>query len=485
MWYDALAIAIRARARCAAAIVYAFGTASRPFSGGVCAGAALWCLLSHSANAGGLAATPPMGWNSWDAYGLTIDEAAFKANATVLARLRNYGWRYAVIDEGWYMKYPSGDNLQTREYQLDRHGRLIPAATRFPSASESGGLRSLADWTHKRGLKLGIHIVRGIPKQALRDNPLIADSAFHIADAVDVNDTCPWDDGNYGVRDNPAGQAYYDSLFKLYAGWKIDFVKVDCIANNPYRPSDIRQIADAISRSGRPMVLSLSPGPTNIEHAEEIGQRAQMWRISNDIWDGWALEHNPPASDFPEGIRVAFDRLALWNAHVRPGHWPDADMLPFGRLAPHPGWGEPRTSRLSRDEQQTQFVLWAIARSPLILGCNLTMLDEFTRSLITNQALIELNQGAWTSHPVTDLPSGYESVRVWVASQTHPQRTDRVVALFNVGSEAMTIRAPWAALGLSRSSGPVLDVISGEPIAQAADVVARLAPHASAVYRLR
>ncbi len=431
-----------------------------------------------------LAASPPMGWNSWDAYGLSIDESAFKANAAVLARLRSYGWKYAIIDEGWYMKDPAGANLETREYQLDRHGLLIPALNRFPSAANAAGLRSLADWIHQHGLKLGIHIVRGIPRQAVRENLPIADSVFQAVDAADIADRCPWDDGNYGVRDNKAGQAYYDSIFKLYAAWKVDFVKVDCIANRPYRASEIRQIAAAIQHAGRPMVLSLSPGPTDVSHAKEVGRYAQMWRISNDIWDGWTFAHDKPDDDYPTGVVSAFDDLALWAPYARPGHWPDADMLPFGRLAPHPGWGEARASRLTPDEQQTQFVLWAVARSPLILGTNLTQLDDFTRSLITNRRLIEINQRAWTSRPLTNLPAAYEGLRVWISSKSEGRTGDTVVALFNLTLQPATIRVDWKELGLGSASRTVLDIQSGERVGTVTALDVQLPAHASAVYRL-
>lgn len=434
--------------------------------------------------AAGLAASPPMGWNSWDAYGFGIDESAFKANAAVLAQLRGYGWKYAIIDEGWYMKNPAGADLESREYQLDGQGLLIPAVNRFPSAAKAVGLRSLADWIHHRGLKLGIHIVRGIPRQAVRENLPIADSAFQAVDAADIAETCPWDDGNYGVRDNEAGQAYYDAMFKMYAAWKVDFVKVDCIASRPYRASEIRQIAAAIQHAGRPMVLSLSPGPTELSHAEEVGRYAQMWRISNDIWDGWTFAHDKPGEDFPTGVVSGFEALALWAPYARPGHWPDADMLPFGRLAPHPGWGDARASRLTPDEQRTQFVLWAIAHSPLILGTNLTQLDEFTRSLITNHRVIDINQGAWTSRPLADLPGTYEGVRVWIASKSDARTGDTIVALFNVGTQPRTIRADWAELGLGLARRSVLNLQSGERIGTVSAVDVQLPAHASAVYRL-
>lgn len=445
---------------------------------------ALTALAACTGLSAGMATSPPMGWNSWDAYGFAIDEADFRANAAVLAQLRSYGWKYAIIDEGWYMKNPAGANLAAREYQLDGHGLLIPALNRFPSAANAAGLRSLADWIHHHGLKLGIHIVRGIPRQAVRDNLPIADSIFQAADAADIADTCPWDDGNYGVRDNKAGQAYYDSMFKLYAAWKIDFVKVDCIANRPYRPSEIRQIATAIQHAGRPMVLSLSPGPTDVSHAEEVGRYAQMWRISNDIWDGWSFEHDKPDDDFPTGIVSAFDKLALWAPYVRAGHWPDADMLPIGRLAPHPGWGDARPSRLTPEEQRTQFALWAVAHSPLILGSNLTQLDDFTHSLITNRRLIEINQGAWISRPLADLPAAYESIRVWIATQPDVPTSDTIVALFNLGSQPRTVRANWQALGLGSGNRAVLDVLSAQRIGKLTAIDVQLPAHASAVFRL-
>jgi hypothetical protein len=334
-----------------------------------CATAALGAAAAHAG--GPVAPRPPMGWNSWDAYGFTLDEDQFKANAEAVERLKGYGWRYVVIDEGWYMRKPLGDKLETRDYQLDHHGRLIPDAARFPSAADGRGFRTLAAWTHARGLKFGLHIVRGIPKQAVEGNLPIEGSSFRALDGADKAATCGWDDGNYGVADNAAGQAYYDSVIRMYASWGLDFLKVDCVVDHPYRPTEIRQIAEAIRKTGRPIVLSLSPGPTRLSHAEEVRRYAEMWRIANDVWDGWDLAHRHSDDDFPNGVRPFFDLLPAWNRWSGQGRWPDADMLPIGSLRPHPGWGEPRQSRLTPDEARTLFSLWAIARSPLILGANL------------------------------------------------------------------------------------------------------------------
>jgi len=435
------------------------------------------------------APTPPMGWNSWDAYGLTIDEADFRTNVAVLAGLKQYGWQYAVIDEGWYMRNPFADKLETRQYQWDANGILTPVASRFPSAANDAGFKPLASWVHAQGLKFGIHIVRGIPKQVVQANLPIAGSSFYAVDAADTTETCPWDDGNYGVRDNAAGQAYYDSMLRLYAGWGLDYIKVDCISDHPYRPTEIRQIAAAIKKTGRPIVLSLSPGPTAIEHGAEVADLAQMWRISDDHWDVWANEHKPGEGDFPFGVRDAFDRLAKWTPYVREGNWPDADMLPEGSLTPHPGWGEPRQSRLTHDEQQTEFTLWAIARSPLILGANLTKLDDFTRSLVTNQNVLFMNQSLTFSRSLdaASLPAGFEHARVWRGSINAPGARNyaEFIALFNLGDQPATLRASWKQLGLEGGKHTARNLWTDKAAKEAKEISVTLPAHGSAIYQVQ
>jgi alpha-galactosidase len=446
----------------------------------LCVALAATAELAHART---ITPTPPMGWNSWDAFGFTINEADFKANAAVLAQLKSLGWTYAVIDEGWYMENPSGNKEEWRNYRLDIHGLLMPVASRFPSAADGAGFKPLADWVHAQRLKFGVHIVRGIPKRAVHDNLPIADSAFHAGDAADTLDTCPWDDGNYGVRDNAAGQAYYDSMFRLYAAWGLDFIKVDCIADHPYKASEIRQIAAAIKKTGRRIVLSLSPGPAQLSHAAELAQYAQMWRISNDIWDGWDFAHDHPDDDFPNGVVTAFDNLAKWASYAKPGNWPDADMLPFGSLTPHPGWGEARRSRLTQSEERTQFTLWSIARSPLILGGNLTKLDDFTKSLITNKAILGLNQTGHGARPVPDLPPEFAHVRVWITSQGEHTTSRKILALFNLDDAPVTLHATWKQLGLGGRHS-FHSLWDGQSFADSERFSVTLPSHGSTVWRL-
>jgi alpha-galactosidase len=327
-----------------------------------------------------LAPTPPMGWNSWDSYGLTVTEAEYKANVLWLHRhLQSLGWQFVVVDEGWYLQQP-GQKGAAQGFVMDATGRYLVADNRFSSSAGGAGFKPLADWVHSLGLKFGLHIIRGIPRGAVEKNLPIAGSGFHAADAANTADTCRWNSDNYGLKANAASQAYYDSIAKLYADWGVDFIKVDCISR-PYQADEIHMMSAALRKTGRPIVLSLSPGPTPIENADDVRKYAQQWRISDDMWDTWSA---PAAETFPAGLVRQFDRTAQWAPHIEVGHWPDADMLPLGYLGPRPGWGRARASRLTADESRTLMTLWSMARSPLVAGTNLTRMDAATEALYTN-----------------------------------------------------------------------------------------------------
>jgi alpha-galactosidase len=206
-----------------------------------------------------------MGWNSWDAYGRTLNEESIKASAQWMAlHLKRFGWEYVVVDEGWYLSnLDARGNDHRTGFELDAHGRYVPVPARFPSAGRDFTFSLLADYLHSLGLKFGLHIIRGIPREAVTGNLPIEGSSFHAADAADTSDLCPWNAYNYGLNPaHPAAQAYYDSRARQYAGWAVDFIKVDCISDHPYKSAEIRMLSEVIRKSGRPVVLSLSPGPT-------------------------------------------------------------------------------------------------------------------------------------------------------------------------------------------------------------------------------
>ncbi len=198
----------------------------------------------------------------------------------------------------------------------------------------------------------------------MTNNLPIADSAFHAADAANTSDACPWNSDNWGLDPSkPAAQAYYDSIAKLYAGWGADFVKADCIASRPYKGEEIRMLSTALRKTGRPIVLSLSPGAAPLDKVDEMRQYADMWRISDDVWDMWHSD-----VPYPQGLGDQFPRVAAWAPLTQPGRWPDADMLPFGYLGPAPGYGEPRQTKLTHDEQRSFFTLVVHVPLPADVG---------------------------------------------------------------------------------------------------------------------
>ncbi|HEY1888939.1 MAG TPA: glycoside hydrolase family 27 protein [Steroidobacteraceae bacterium] len=441
---------------------------------------AYWRCLAASllvaAQAAVAAPTPPMGWNSYDAYGSTVSEAQVRANARWMSQhLARYGWRYVAIDAEWFVRNPTpSGGAAGALYVLDRYGRYVPAPNRFPSAANGAGFKPLAAYVHSLGLKFGIHILRGIPREAVAKNLPIAGSPYTAAQAADIRATCPWNPDNYGVDSRgPAGQAYYDSIARLYASWGVDLIKADCIASHPYAGEQIRMLSAAMRASGRDMALSLSPGPAPIDRIAALRRYSTMWRISNDVWDLW---HSTVA--YPQGVVDQFPRVARWAALAQPGHWPDADMLALGYLGPAPGWGKARASRLTHAEQRSYFTLWCIARSPLFMGGNLTRMDPWTASLLENSAVIAVDQRASDAHQAL----ARDGFVIWLS------RPDAgggwYLAAFNTEPRGRTLRVNWPALALPRARYDLRDLWQHRDLGAATSLTIHLDAHGAALYRL-
>jgi alpha-galactosidase len=423
-----------------------------------------------------LAATPPMGWNSWDGYGTTIKEAEVKANAQWFAEhLKPYGWQYVVVDMEWFVTNPTAEgNSKSFSYSMDAYGRYMPAPNRFPSSAKDAGFKPLADYVHSLGLKFGIHILRGIPKVAVAQNLPIEGSAYHAADAAETTDTCPWNFDNYGIDPTkPAGQAYYDSILRLYASWDVDVIKVDCIASRPYKGDEIRMLAGALQKAGRPIALSLSPGAAPLEKTDEMKKYAQMWRISDDIWDVWHSD-----VPYPQGLGDQFANVAKWAGRAEPGHWPDADMLPLGHLGPAPGWGKPRDTRLTHEEQRTLMSLWVMFPSPLMVGGDLTAADTWTTSLLTNPEVITVDQSSTGNHPAITT----DKAVVWLANAA--EKNSHYVAAFNMQDSSQTIEYSWKDAGLEGIRYKLRDLWEHKDLGVAGSLKVTLPPHGSVLYRV-
>jgi hypothetical protein len=429
-----------------------------------------------------LAATPPMGWNSWDGYGTTITEDQFKTNVAWFAQhLKPFGWQYVTIDMEWFVTNPTAEgNSKVSHFSVDANGRYTPAIGRFPSSASNAGFKPIADYVHSRGLKFGIHILRGIPKQAVEQNSPIEGSPFHARDAADTSQTCPWNPDNYGTDPHqPAAQAYYDSIARLYTSWDVDFIKVDCIASRPYLGDDIRMLSEALRKTGRPIVLSLSPGAAPLDKVDEMRQYAQMWRISDDIWDLW---HS--TVPYPQGLGDQFANVAKWAGLAQPGHWPDADMLPLGRLGPAPGWGQARDSKLSHEEQRTLMTLWCIFPSPLMIGGELPSADDWTLSLLTNPEVIAVDQHSTGNHPVIST----DKAAVWLANSSElvdsQDKASQYLAVFNLSESESAMKYEWKELGLTGKRYELRNLWEHKNLGSAASLSVTLLPHGSVLYRL-
>jgi alpha-galactosidase len=356
------------------------------------------------------AQTPPMGWNSWDGFATTVTETQTRAQADFMAqKLHQHGWQYIVVDIQWYEPNATGfDYRKGAKLDLDEFGRLLPATNKFPSAANGQGFKPLADYVHSLGLKFGVHLMRGIPRQAVAANAPIKGTSYTAAAIADTNNTCMWNGDMYGVdMTKPGAQEYYNSVFDQFAAWGLDFVKVDDLSR-PYHQPEIEAIRTAIDRTGRPIIFSTSPGATPFSTGDHVSTHANMWRISDDFWDKWSL------------LFDQFDRLRDWTPFRAPGHFPDADMLPVGVLQ----MGKYKTN-FKRDEQFTLLTLWSIARSPLILGADLTKLDDFTLALITNDEVIAVDQNSTNNRELFRRDGFYG----WVADVSGSP--DKYLALFN------------------------------------------------------
>lgn len=383
------------------------------------------------------AKTPPMGWNSWDCYGATVKESEVKGNADYMAKhLKQHGWEYVVVDIQW--SEPDAISSAYRPFvplEMDEYSRLLPAENRFPSSKDGKGFKPLADYVHDLGLKFGIHIMRGIPRQAVHQNTKIKGTEVRASEIAHPNSICPWNTDMYGLdHTKKEAQMYYDSLFELYAEWEVDFIKVDDIADSKLYGAhleEIKMIRKAIDRCGRPMVLSLSPGPAHLNDAAILEENANMWRMTDDFWDLWA-----PLYDM-------FDRCYRWSKNVGPGYWPDADMLPLGHIGIRSvdGGASDRYTRFTQDEQITMMTLWTIFKSPLMFGGEMRDNDKFTLSLLTNEEVLKMHQEGSGARQVYR----YQDRVVW---QSSGPNQEIYLALFNIADVAQTVSVALEDIGI-------------------------------------
>lgn len=427
------------------------------------------------------AKTPPLGWNSWDCFGAAVTEQQLLANADYMAEhLKDYGWTYVVCDIQWYEPKAEGHIYKKfTELCMDGYGRLLPAPNRFPSAADGKGFRPIADYIHAKGLKFGVHLMRGVPRQAVSQNCPILGSDKTCRDIAHPFSVCPWNTDMYGLLDCEDAQKYYDSVFAQFAQWGVDFVKCDdiCVTefrkwDNPYTADyEIEMLRRAIDRCGREIVLSLSPGPAPREKAAHLAANANLWRMTGDFWDEWSALHR------------MFGKCREWQGVRTPGGYPDCDMLPVAMLIDSDPSRPPvhRWTRFTEDEIVTMFSLWGIFASPLMLGGDLVTCDDFTLSMLTNADYMHMHRTVQNAREWLRDEKNDRGTIIWTAEGDGC----KYAALFNTDTRARRLRLPLSEILMPGEAYAVYDIWQRQPLGLHKNSVSVTVPsHGAALLRI-
>ena len=436
--------------------------------------------------------TPPMGWNSYDCYDWRVSEREFKANVDFMEKhLLKYGWEYAVVDYLWHIEDTLAqyeiDDLENRPIRhrtlkysnsgklldpiaIDEFGRVLPDPNRFTSSKNGKGFKPLADYVHSKGMKFGIHIMRGIPRKAVFEKMKIKGTNYTAADIAELKDTSIWENSMFGVdHTKPGAQEYYNSLIELYASWGVDLIKADEIMYPIFHKAEIEMIHKAIVKCGRPIVLSLSLGEPQMFQAKFLQENANMWRISGDFWDEWDQLHK------------AFVLTDKWSFFSKDGTFPDADMIPFGHLSlGDKPVGKSRISKFTWPEHYTLMTLWSMARSPLFIGSNLPTSPDSTIAFFQNEEVIYVNQHSQNGHQI--YRGWTDNTIIWIADDSNSE--DRFFALFNIGEKEQDITFDFE-LEYLRDKYKIRNLWQKKDLGVfKGDFKAKLPPHGAGLYRM-
>lgn len=430
------------------------------------------------------APTPPMGWNSYNSFGAAVYEEDVKANADYMAEhMKDLGWEYIVVDYCWYYPHPPGsiqdnppqfrlpkDGALVPWFPMDEYGRLYPDPGKFPSAAGGKGFKPLADYVHNKGLKFGIHVMRGIPRQAEWAKSRVKDAPGITADKIaDTTSVCRWLNSMYGVDMAKEGsQAYYNSLIELYESWGVDYIKVDDIdlaEGITYKKEEVEALRKAIDYHKSDIVLSLSLN-MKYKNRDHVSANSELWRISKDFWDDWSkLKHQ-------------FELIDQWNHVTGPDSWPDADMLQVGKIAKRGPNVPERFSYFNEDEMLTHITLWMIARSPLMMGGHMPENTPFVKKLLTTPEVVEVNQKGTNQKQLWRK----DGLVAWISDA--PDGKSKYLALFNLNEDAKDISVKWREIGM-RYTSSVRGLWAGENLGKMkSGITIKVNPHGAQLFKI-
>ena len=413
-----------------------------------------------------LALTPPMGWNSFDSYGVYLHEKAAYENLEAMAeKLKPHGYEYFVIDNGWFGEYTLQEGTifpaekHAHDIRINEHGHFLPSKVYFPN-----GLKPIADRCHELGLKFGVHLMRGIPRKAYDQNLPIKGTEYTARDIANTDkaENCKWCHYCYAVdMSKPGAQEWYAGLIQHIADLGVDMIKYDDIVPHP---DEVEAVAKAIAKTGKPILLSLSPGGSVDPAAIDFFRQGNMLRVTKDVWDE---QHY---------IDECFDAWRKWRGKEQPGFWIDMDMIPFGQLqlmsppSTNPkktvmdkgdvalaGKGVHRQCQLTKPQMKTFITMRALAASPLMMGGDLPTLDDFSLMLITDPDMLACNQNG----VMGSLMLEKDGLETWKADK-RGTTAEGWVAIFNRQDKKVEFELNAQRLGLDGGGYTLYEVWSDD-----------------------
>jgi hypothetical protein len=413
----------------------------------------------------GVGAKPALGWSSWSFVRRNPTAAIVdaQADAMVGSGLAKLGYQYVNLDDFWY-QCPGSQGPD-----VDQYGRWVIDSTRFPDSGSENGIQAVADHVHADGLKFGIYVTPGISAQAVAQNTPIEGTPYHADDIAlpnvsESNYNCG---GMVGIDySKPGAQAFIDSWAKQFASWGVDYLKIDGVGSQDI--GDVQSWSQALQATGRPIHLELSNN-LDIADASTWAKYSNGWRTGGDI-ECYCGANNAsyPLTNYGS-VASRFDQVAAWAPYGGPGAFNDYDSLEIGNGA---------NDGLTLDERKTQFSLWALASSPLILGTDLTNLDPTDLSLLKNTNVLAVDQDAIDAKRIVD--DG--TTQVFAKKEANG---DAVVGLFNTGDAAAAVSTTASALGLPGSRQYRLtDLWSNATLQSGGGIGATVPPHGVVLYRV-
>ncbi len=398
-------------------------------------GAPVGGLQNASAENNGLERTPLLGWSSWSF--LREDPTAAKLEAQARAMqdsgLQKIGYTYINLDDFWYQcPGPQGPNV-------DSYGRWVTDPSRFPPQGDTNGIKVVADYIHSLGMKFGIYVTPGISSQAVSKNTSIEGTQYTAAQIAvpsvgENNYNCK---GMLGIDySKPGAQEFINSWVEMLAGWDIDYIKIDGMKNS--NAPDVEAWSDAIRKIGRPIVLDVTQGSFTQALTPTLMKYADQWEFAPDV-ECYKCEKG--GSSYPltswKDIAKRFNFVADWQPYSGSGRFNDYDSIEIGNGS---------NDGLTPNERQTQMSLWVLGSAPLILGVDLTNLDQLDlEKYLRNTAVLAVDQDSIAAKRVVN--SGDQ--QVFVKMETSG---DAIVGLFNTGGKDEKVSIQASALGLSENN---------------------------------